>query len=210
MKQVQVPLLYIPPKPADRSLNMRQNYKLQSMILAALLGAIGILIPMFAPKIVLEPASFTLASHVPIFIAMFISPTVGVCVALVTAVGFFFGPFPLVVVLRALSHVIFVFVGGTILKKNGNILKSPKSTFVFAFLISLLHAACEVVVVTFFYWGSQMTSGYYEKGYILSVMGLVGIGSVIHSMIDFSIATAVWQPLKHVVSMPVSAKFRAD
>lgn len=189
---------------------MKQNYKLQSMVISALLCAIGIMIPMFAPKIVVEPASFTLASHVPVFIAMFISPTVAVSVALVTGIGFFFGPYPPVVVLRALSHIVFALVGAYILKKNGNILKSPKSTFVFALLISILHAACEVVVVTLFYWGSQMTSAYYEKGFLLSVMGLVGLGTIIHSMIDFTIATMVWQPLKHVITIPTSAKFKTN
>ena len=42
---------------------MKRDTKLQTMVVAALLCAIGIVIPMFAPKIVLEPASFTLASH---------------------------------------------------------------------------------------------------------------------------------------------------
>jgi niacin transporter len=178
------------------------------MVISALLCAIGIIIPMFAPKIVVEPASFTLASHVPVFIAMFISPAVAASVALITGIGFFFGPYPPVVVLRALSHIVFAVIGAFILKKNGSITSNSKSITIFAFLISVLHAACEIVVVTFFYWGSQMTSAYYEKGYLISVMGLVGAGTIIHSMIDFSIATAIWQPLKHIISIPASAKFK--
>ena len=75
--------------------------KLISMVIAALLCAIGIVIPMFAPKIILEPASFTLASHVPIFIALFISPPVALAVSVGTTLGFFFAGFPIVVVLRA-------------------------------------------------------------------------------------------------------------
>lgn len=185
---------------------MKQTYKLQSMVIAALLCAIGIIIPMFAPKIILEPASFTLASHVPVFIAMFISPYVAMSVALITGFGFLFAGFPIVVVLRALTHIIFAGVGAFVLKKYGNIFLSTKKTVTFAFLISLLHASCEVLVVTFFYWGSQMTSAYYDKGYLLSVVGLVGIGTVIHSMIDFGIASFVWQPLQHVVTIPASVK----
>lgn len=184
----------------------KENDKLQTMIIAALLSAIGIIIPMFAPKIVLEPASFTLASHVPVFIAIFISPLTAISVALITTLGFLFAGYPIVIVLRALTHLIFAVVGSFILKKHGTILMSTKSNLLFNFLIGLLHAVCEVMVVTFFYLGSGMTSAYYEKGYLLSVVALVGIGTVIHSMIDYTIAVFVWKPLQHVITIPVNAK----
>ncbi len=45
---------------------------------------------MVMPKIMIPPASFTLASHVPLFIAMFFTPGVAVAVALGTTFGFFF------------------------------------------------------------------------------------------------------------------------
>lgn len=190
---------------------MRQNnsYKLLSMVIAALLCAIGIIIPMFSPfKILLEPASFTLASHVPIFIAMFLSPMIAISVALITGFGFLFAGFPIVVVLRALTHIVFASVGAFILKKKGNILHSTSSTILFALVISLVHGISEVIVVTFFYWGNQMSEIYYNKGYLVTVIGLVGLGTVIHSMIDFGIAAFVWKPLKKVVSIPVSASFK--
>lgn len=176
------------------------------MVIGALLCAIGIVIPMFAPKIVLEPASFTLASHVPVFIAMFISPFLAISVALITGFGFLFAGYPIVVVLRALTHMIFAGIGALILKKNGNILLSSKNTILFSVFIAAVHAFCEVMVVTFFYWGSGMTSAYYDKGYLLSVIGLVGIGTMIHSMIDLGIAIFVWKPLQHVLTIPASAK----
>lgn len=191
---------------------MRQNNsnKLLSMVIAALLCAIGIIIPMFSPlKILLEPASFTLASHVPIFIAMFLSPMIAISVALITGFGFLFAGFPIVVVLRALTHIVFAAVGAIVLKKKGNILHSTSSTVVFALLISLLHGISEVIVVTFFYWGNQMSEIYYNKGYLVTVVGLVGIGTVIHSMVDFGIAAFVWKPLKKVVPIPVSASFKS-
>lgn len=185
---------------------MKQHNKIQSMVISALLCAIGIIIPMFAPKIVLEPASFTLASHVPVFIAMFISPVVAISVALITGFGFLFAGFPIVVVLRALSHVIFAALGAIMLKKNGNLLRSPKGTILFSSFISVVHAVCEVIVVTLFYLGSNMTATYYESGYLMSVIILVGIGTMIHSMVDFGIATFVWKPLQNVVTIPASAK----
>lgn len=184
----------------------RENNKLQLMIIAALLSAIGIVIPMFAPKIVLEPASFTLASHVPAFIAMFISPVTAVSVALITSFGFLFAGYPIVVVLRALTHIVFVLVGALVLKKHGSILLSTKSNLIFGSIIGFIHALCEVVVVTFFYLGSGMASAYYEKGYVLSVIILVGLGTVIHSMVDYTIAVFVWKPLQYVITIPVNAK----
>lgn len=185
---------------------MNQRNKIQIMTISALLCAIGIIIPMYMPKIILEPASFTLASHVPIFIAMFISPVVAVSVALITGIGFLFAGFPPVVVMRALTHVIFATIGAIVLKKNANLLKSAKSAGTFGLIISIIHAAAEVAVVTFYYLGNGMSSGFYAKGYLESVIGLVGLGTVIHSMIDFTIATLVWRPIQNIVSIPVSAR----
>ncbi len=176
--------------------------KVKTMTVAALLSAIGIIIPMFAPKIYIEPMSFTLASHVAIFIAMFISPSVAVAVALVTSAGFFIAAFPLVVVLRALTHLIFVTIGALLLKKNNNILLSLKTSVPFALLISLIHAAAEVVAVSMYYFGEGQTL----SPYFLFI--LVGVGTVVHSMIDFSIAGFVWVPLQHVLMIPANAKIR--
>lgn len=176
--------------------------KVLLICIAGLLSAISIMIPMFAPKIIIEPASFTLASHVAVFIAMFISPVMAISVALISSIGFFIGPFPLIVVLRALTHLIFAFVGAMLLKKNNNILLSPKTMIPFALFLSVLHAIAEVMVVSLYYFGTgKSTSTYY-------LLGLVGVGTVIHSMVDFSIATIIWVPLQHVISIPANAKVR--
>lgn len=54
---------------------MNTRTQTKHITIAALLIAMGILIPMISPlKIILEPASFTLASHVATMIAMFLSP----------------------------------------------------------------------------------------------------------------------------------------
>jgi len=184
---------------------MKRQNTVQIMAIAALLCALGILIPMIAPKIVIEPASFTLASHVPVFIAMFISPVVAISVAIITGLGFFISGFPIVVV-RALSHVIFAAIGAYVLKKHSNLLATSKSTFLFSLIISIIHAISEVAIVTFFYWGSNMTSAYYDKGYLFSVIILVGLGTVIHSMVDYTIALYVWKPVQKVVTVPVSVR----
>ena len=98
---------------------MNSKLNTKEVIMAALLCAIGIMIPMISPiKIVLEPASFTLASHVAIFIAMFISTKVALLVTVGTTIGFFIGGFPIVVVARALSHLVFVIFGMSLIKNK--------------------------------------------------------------------------------------------
>ena len=176
---------------------MKTRKNIYQLTLSAILIAIGILIPMISPlKLILEPASFTLASHVPIFIAMFISPSVAVAVALGTTAGFFLGGFPIVVTLRALTHVIFVAVGSQMLKKRPSLIQEKGQSFLFSFLIGIVHAISEIAVVSLFYFSGGMTGGYYAQGFMTSVLLLVGVGTVVHSMIDFSIAQVIWLGLE--------------
>ncbi len=178
--------------------------KVKVMTTAALLSAVGILIPLISPiKIIIEPASFTLASHVPIIIAMFISPVVAAFVSLITSIGFLIAGFPPVIVFRALTHIVFAVIGAFILKKNGNILNSYKTAIPFVLLISIIHAVCEVIVSSVFYFKGQSSSSF-----VTMVIGLVGVGTLIHSSIDFIIATLVWVPLQKVVSLPASARIK--
>ena len=185
--------------------NSNATDQLQLMAISALLCALGITIPMFAPKIVLEPASFTLASHVPVFLSVFISPVSALAVSICTGIGFFFSTSP-VIALRALSHVGFALLGALLLKKNGALLCSLKTCIPYGILLSVIHAVCEVFVVSFFYFGNGMMQSYYDSGYFKSVILLVGIGTVIHSMIDFGISVIVWKPVSKVIRIPVSAK----
>ena len=66
-----------------------KKHSVRHLTIAALLIGMGIVIPMVMPKIVIGPASFTLASHVPLFVAMFFSPGMAIAVALGTTFGFF-------------------------------------------------------------------------------------------------------------------------
>ncbi len=166
------------------------------MTLSALLIAIGILIPLISPiKILLEPASFTLGSHIAIMIAMFISPASAAAVALGTTLGFFWAGFPIVVVARAATHILFAVMGAYILKKNPSILQSAGKTIIFGLGISLIHALAEVLVVMPFYFGNNMAAGYYAKGFLISVVLLVGVGTIVHSMVDYGLSLLIWKPL---------------
>jgi niacin transporter len=184
---------------------MKQHNKVLTMTIAAMLCAIGIVIPYVAPRIVMEPISFTLASHVPIFIAMFISPPIAIAVSLITSLGFFIAGFPLTIVIRAITHILFATIGAFILKKNGNVLLSVKSASVFSLVISLIHAIAEVTAITLYYWGTNAINDTY---FTMVIIG-IGLGTVIHSMLDFGIAVFVWKPLQHIVTIPASARIRA-
>lgn len=176
------------------------------MITAALLCAIGIVIPMVCPRIEIGPASFTLASHVPVYLAMFISPSAAVAVALGTTLGFFVAGFSPVVVLRALSHIVFVLLGALWLKKRNGLLKTAGGAVVFGAVTSVIHAVMEVIVVTFFFFGDQLSKANYASGYVVSVLLLVGLGGFVHSMVDYSLSLIVWKPVVHTVRFPVSVK----
>lgn len=182
------------------SCKMKVQQKIMTMVIAALLCAIGIVIPMFCPKIILEPASFTLASHVALFLAMFISLPVSIIVCLGTTVGFFFAGFPLVVVLRALSQIVFVALGAWFLQHKKNVVNRVVPSTLFSLVMGIIHGACEMLVSSWFYFNG----GENQQGYVVSVLLLVGVGTVIHSMVDYGIAVVVWRAVQNVVRIPVN------
>lgn len=176
--------------------DLNKPVSLQKMTMAAMLIAVGIAIPIFSPaKVILEPASFTLASHVPVFLSMFISPAVAIVVALGTTLGFFLGGFPIVVVLRAATHIIFAVIGSIILQKHPKLLLSTTKTQIFSFFIAIVHALGELCVVSIFYFGGDVGASYYNQGFVTSVLLLVGLGSVVHSMIDFTLSLGLLKVL---------------
>lgn len=172
--------------------------KIQMMSITAMLIALGVLIPMYSPvKIILEPMSFTLGSHIAIMIAMFVSPLSALGVALGTTAGFYLAGFTLPVVLRALTHVIWAYAGALYLKKHPDLFRSPAKTFVFNLAAALVHALLEVLIVMPLYIGYDAS----QLFYLLFV--LVGIGSVVHSTVDFVLSLAVWK------AVTASASIRA-
>ncbi len=173
-----------------------QKSKTHNMVIAALLCAIGIVIPMFFPKIVIEPASFTLASHVPIFIAMFISPSIAAAVSLGTTLGFLVSGLPPIVVLRAFSHLLFAYVGSRYYHKHTEKLSKFSAITIWALAVSLIHGIGEFIVVTLFYFGGNVNENFYKNGFFVSVFVLVFLGTIIHSMVDFFISYFVAKPLK--------------
>lgn len=181
---------------------MKKN-SMQHLTASALLIALGIIIPQVMPKIVIGPASFTLASHVPVFLAMFISPFSAVAVALGTALGFLLTGMPAIIALRALSHVVFAFLGAFILQKHPEIVLSMKKFMVFNVFIGLIHSILELGVVSIFFSAGNLGEAYYTQGYFVSIILLMGVGGLIHSLIDYSLAYFVARSISQRVNLPI-------
>lgn len=178
---------------------MTKSKSLYHLALAGVLCAVGIIIPMFMPiKLVLDPMSFTLASHVAIFLAMFISPSVGIAVSLGTTLGFLIGGFPLPVVLRAFTHVIWAALGAFYLQKHPELLDFKQSVsgrgrklFGLGAVLGLIHAVVETCVCIPIYFGQGMSGSELVRILLL----LVFVGSFIHSMVDYVLSLLIWKPV---------------
>ena len=187
---------------------MQKNSFAQKTTVSALLIALGLLIPMFSPiKILLEPASFTLASHVPVMLSMFVSPFSAAAVAIGTTLGFLFGGFPIVVVARAASHLLFALPGALLLQKQKRLVAGKAGLVIFCLLISAVHALGEIAAVSVFYFAGMPVA---PQGFVYSVIGLVGLGTLIHSAVDYVITLAILKPLssqKRIAALFESSPF---
>jgi niacin transporter len=178
------------------------------MVISALLCAIGLIIPMFFPRLTIPPMTFTLASHVPIMLAIFINPAVAVIVNIATTIGFFFTANNIVVSMRALSHLGFVIVASLILKKKPDMLQKLSTSFILCAVIALVHAFFETLVVTLFYFGGALPETWHMNSFLYSVILLVGVGTIAHSTVDYTISVVVWKALERIVKIPVVASLR--
>lgn len=183
---------------------MKKN-SIHQLTLSALLIALGVLIPLVMPRIVIGPASFTLASHVPLFVAMFFSPRMAITVALGTAFGFLLTA-PFIIALRALSHLVFAVLGAYYLQKRPQIVNQPKKFQLYNLVIAIIHAAVEMLVVAgFFLLGGSLQVSY-DRSMFTLLFGFIGVGGVIHSLIDYNIAFFVVKTLSKAYAVPVFKK----
>ncbi|MCR8969585.1 hypothetical protein [Facklamia sp. 7083-14-GEN3] len=175
--------------------------KTRQLTFASLLTAIGIIIPIVMPlKIVIPPASYTLASHVAIFVAMFISPFTAVLVSLGTSLGFQLAGFPLIIVARAASHVVFAYVGAKMLQQRPEWLSTTSNKWTFSVIINIVHAAAEVAVVFFL---TQFGLSTASENFLYVLIVLVGGGTVIHGMVDYFLSDYFAKQLATRAKIPV-------
>lgn len=176
---------------------MKTTIKTKDMVISALLIAIGILIPMIFTgppfRIIVGPYSATLMAHVPVIIAMFISPATAVFTAIGTTIGFFFTA-PLVVAVRAASHIIFAIMGAGLIKHG-------MKAIPVCLLTGIVHAIVEAIVVLIFFATGASTP---QEGYsVISMTLITGVGTLAHHIVDFIIAYIVAKALS-------KAKFMAN
>lgn len=169
------------------------------MTQVALLTAIGILIPIIMPfKINLGPFSWTLGSHVAIDIAMFISPLAATFVTLGTTIGFSLGGFTFPVVMRALSHLLFVTIGSNILKKRHDFLLNWPKRLLFNLFINIFHGIGEMSAI-YILVVKGMTG--LDGNFWPTLFILFGLSPLLHGMMDFEIAYWIIQTLQKRVHL---------
>lgn len=183
-----------------------KSKNINQLVAAGALCGIGIVVPMLMPKIVIGPMSFTLASHVAIFMAMFISPKLAAAVCLGMTLGFFMTT-PVIITLRAASHIVFCSVGSAAHQKDaGDHRKAVSRHHVqrrYGPGACCGRSGCRVA---FFLAGSIFKPKHLADGYVMSVLVLVGVGTFLHSLIDYTISIMLWKPVR--AALPSLAELR--
>lgn len=158
--------------------SIKMNNRVRKMVMAALLTAIAIIIPIQFGflRIVLGPFTATLGAHIPMMIAMLVSPMVALVVGVGSAVGFMITTGAPVVALRALMHAPVGFIGAKIVAKDKSYIKA-------LIITAPIHGILEAIAVMFFG---------FDISYILVT---VAVGTIIHhgvdSLISYALSTAM-------------------
>ncbi len=155
---------------------------IKKMVLTGLLMAFAILIPLtMAIKIVIPPFfSATLASHVPVMLAMFLGPFSAIAVAAGSGIGFLITLGPIVAA-RAFMHIGVSLIGAYMIKKGF-------SFWPMMLILAPIHGALESLVVLPFGFD-------FYKAFVV-----VGIGTVLHHLMDSAITRLVLPVMKFASS----------
>ncbi|MFZ7101651.1 MAG: ECF transporter S component [Peptococcaceae bacterium] len=163
--------------------------KVKDLVLGALLTALALIIPLAFGGflgITIPPFSATLASHVPVMLAMTVNPLVAFIVGAGSAFGFFLKLGP-VIGARAAMHAIFAVIGAYMFQKGYSL-----KTVLIATLP--IHAFTEALVVVPF--GFSL----YKAGVV------VGVGTALHHTADSLITLAVYGLLTATAGLTITKK----
>lgn len=152
-------------------------YKTKKIALSAMLVALSIVYIMYMFKFDFGYWSFTLFSHVFVFLGTFVSPYVGILTAIGTVIGFIPTGNPMIL-LRAGSHIFFVLLLVFMQKKLP--LTSVKNMAITSVAIGVVHSAFEILAVYVAVWLSLAQIPAVE--YILISCGIL---TFLHSNVDF-------------------------
>ena len=67
----------------------------------------------------------------------------------------------------------------------------------------MIHASFEVVVVFAFAYFGNVANTTFDRNYLIFLFGMIGLGGLIHSMIDFNIAYIVARAIQKQANIPV-------
>ena len=151
------------------------NIKVRQMVYAGLLTALAIIIPIQFGflRIIIPPFTATLAAHVPMMLAMLISPPVAVVVGIGSTIGFLISGMPATVVARAATHIIVGYVGARIIMKNQSYIKAVAIT-------APIHGILEALVVIPFIGFN-----------LYQLLIVTAVGAILHHCVDSIIAYAL-------------------
>lgn len=164
------------------------NDKLQKMVLTSLFIALSIIIPIQFGflKVVLGPFTATLASHVPMFFSMLISPAAAIVVGIGSALGFVLSGLPIYVVARASMHIIVGAVGALAIRKGMEFKKVILIT-------APIHGLLEAISVIPFYGLN-----------VYKILVVVALGTVIHHLADGAISLVLLRALSRATGKDLS------
>ena len=114
---------------------------------------------------------------------------------------------PVIIALRAASHICFALLGAVLIRKIPEIIEKPLPSTGFNGGLAFVHALAEVAVVSpFFLAGSIFKPEQLADGYVMSVLVLVGVGTFLHSLIDYTVSIMLWKPVR--AALPSLAELR--
>ncbi len=149
--------------------------KIKQMVYAGLLTALAIIIPIQFGflKIIIPPFTATLAAHVPMMLAMLISPVVAIVVGVGSTIGFVISGTPAPVVARAATHIVVGYIGARIIMRNQSYVKA-------AIITAPIHGLLEMLVIIPFIGLN-----------VYQLLIVTAVGTILHHAVDSTIAYAV-------------------
>ena len=179
-------------------MQIKQNRTLL-LVQTGVLIALAIIIPLTMPiKFVAGPFSYTLASHVPIVLAMFVSPISALAVCIGSVIGFIVGiPNP-EIWLRAATHIVWAFFGSFVVRNiftdEGGMGAKWTKFSLWALVINFVHGLLEFLAVYLVFF----KQGYSIKGQEVALGSLyVGLGLLggLHGFVDFVLGALIYLAL---------------
>lgn len=156
---------------------------IRKMVYTALLISLSIVIPLTFGFLAIQigPFTATLASHVPMFLSMFLGPLASAMVGIGSGIGFFItkGAY---VGARAFMHTFVGMLGAYLIQKGVSYSKVVIST-------SFVHGIAEALVVIPF--------GITFK----SILITVGLGTILHHLVDGILAYGVIKILSRTLNL---------